>query len=59
MHTTQVKNSKYMLQTRKKYTTVQEPINKQNLEDISQYKLSDGICYLSYRVYNIQPTVCS
>ena len=48
-----------MLQTRKKYTTVQEPINKQNLEDISQYKLSDGICYLSYRVYNIQPTVCS
>ena len=48
-----------MLQISENYNNIQEPINKQNLEDISQYKLSDGICYLSYRVYNIQPTVCS
>ena len=45
-----------MLQTSKNYNNIQEPTNKQNLEDLSQYKLQDRICHLSYRVYNMQPT---
>ena len=35
----QVKNLKYMLQTSENYNNIQEPTNKQNLEDILQYKL--------------------
>ena len=54
----QVKSLKYMLQTRGNYGNIQEPTNKQNLEDISQYETSDRICHLPYGLYNMQPTVC-
>ena len=47
-----------MLQTSENYNNIQEITNKQNLEVISQQKLQDRICHLSYGVYNIQPTVC-
>ena len=39
MHTVQVKSWKYMLQTSENYNNIPEPTNKQNLKDISQYKL--------------------
>ena len=35
----QVKSWKYVLQTSENYNNIQESTNKQNLEDISQYKL--------------------
>ena len=35
----QVKSWKYMLQTIENYKDIQEPTNKQNLEDISNKKL--------------------
>ena len=35
-----------MLQTSENYNNIQEPINKQNLEDILQHKLQDRICHL-------------
>ena len=39
MHTMQIKICKYMLQTSENYNNIQEPTNKQNLEDISEHKL--------------------
>ena len=39
MHTMQFKSWKYILQTSENYNNIREPTNKQNLEDISQYKL--------------------
>ena len=39
MHTMQIKSWKYMLQISENGNSIQEPTNKQNLEDISQYKL--------------------
>ena len=39
MQTMQVKSWKYMSQANEKYNNIQEPTNKQNLDDISQYKL--------------------
>ena len=35
----QIKNWKYMLRTNENHNNIQEPANKQNLGDISQYKL--------------------
>ena len=35
----QFKSWKYLLQTSENYKNIQEPTNKQNFEDISQYKL--------------------
>ena len=35
MHTMQVKSWKYMLQISENYNNIQEPTNKQNLEDNS------------------------
>ena len=35
----QVKSWKYMLQTSENYSNIEQQTNKQNLEDISQYKL--------------------
>ena len=35
----QVNSWKYMLQASENYSNILEPIKKQNLEDISQYKL--------------------
>ena len=58
MHTMQVKIWKYKLQTIENYNKIQVPTNKQNLEDILQYKLSDRKCHLSYGVHKMQPTVC-
>ena len=34
-----VKSWKYMLQTSENYNIIQEPINRENLEDILQHKL--------------------
>ena len=54
-----VKSWKYMLQTSENYSNIQEPTKKnKNLEDISQYKLLNRICHLTYGEYNLQPTVC-
>ena len=39
MHTMHVKIWKYMLLTIENYNNIQEPTNKQNLDDILQYKL--------------------
>ena len=39
MHIMQVKSWKYMLPTSENYNKIQERTNKQNLEDILQYKL--------------------
>ena len=47
-----------MLQASENYNNIQEPKNKQNLEDISQYKLLDRIFHLSLGVHNMQLTVC-
>ena len=44
-----------MLQTSENYNNIQEPTNKQNLEDIWQYKLKEKIYHLSYRLHNMQP----
>ena len=41
MRTMQIKSWKYMLQTSENYNNIQEPTNKQSLEDISQYKLQN------------------
>ena len=50
----QVKSWKYMLQTSENYNNIQEPTNKQNLEDISQYKLQDRILWsVQYATYSI------
>ena len=58
MHIVQVKSWKCMLQASENYNNIQEPKNKQNLEDISQYKLLDRIFHLSLGVHNMQLTVC-
>ena len=48
-----------MLQTSENYSNIQEPTKKnKNLEDISQYKLLNRICNLTYGEYNLQPKVC-
>ena len=57
----QVKSWKYMLQTSENYKLQQHSRaskKKKNLEDISQYKLLNRICHLTYGEYNLQPTVC-
>ena len=58
MHTMQVKIWSYMLQASENYNDSQEPTNKQNLEDISQYKLYDKISHLSNGVYKFQAKLC-
>ena len=47
-----------MSEMSKNYNDIQDLTDKQNLEDISQYKLLDRICHLFYGVYNMQSTVC-
>ena len=47
-----------MLQASENYNDSQEPTNKQNLEDISQYKLYNRIFHLSNGVYKCQAKLC-
>ena len=56
----QVKSCKYMLQTRENYKNIQEPSNKQDLENISQANCNCKPFVLrSYGVFNMQPKYVS
>ena len=39
MDTMQIKSWEYMFQTSENYNNIQEPTNKENLQDFSQHKL--------------------
>ena len=57
MHIMQVKSWKYMLQTSENYSSNQDPSNKENLEDFSQY--SNTVCQIEYDIYLMECTKCN